>query len=73
MRQNDDFHHQSHLHVSSEDSRAADAQLFLFFFLICTKLKMPLGLNNNDKKTIRKLQPTPLIKGYKIGIARVNE
>jgi hypothetical protein len=64
MRQNDDFHHQSHLHVSSEDSKAADAQLF--FFLICTKLKMLLGLNNNGKKTIRKLQPAPLIKGYKI-------
>jgi hypothetical protein len=66
MQQNDDFHYQSHLHVSSEDSKAADAQLFLFFFLICTKLKMPLVLNNNGKKTIRKLQPTPLIKGYKI-------
>jgi hypothetical protein len=34
---------------------------------------MPLGLNNNGKKTIRKLQPAPLIKGYKIWTARVNE
>jgi hypothetical protein len=52
--------------VSSKNSKAADAQLFLFFFLICTKLKMLLGLNNNGKKTIRKLQQAPLIKGYKI-------
>ena len=35
---------------------------FLFFF-IYTKLKMLLGLNNNNKQTMMKLQPSPWNQG----------
>jgi hypothetical protein len=31
----------------------------IFVFFIFTKLKMLLGLNNNNKQTMMKLQPSP--------------
>ena len=42
-----------HWKAAEQLTRARHASAaFLFFFLICTKSKIPLELNNNNKQTI---------------------
>jgi hypothetical protein len=66
MQQNHSYNHRNQLHSPPEGGGAATMQgthsgFFVFFFLIiCTKPKMPLGLYNNNKQTMMKLQSCPL-------------
>ena len=41
-----------HWKAAEQLTRARHASAAFFFFLICTKSKIPLELNNNNKQTI---------------------
>ena len=63
MQWNHSYNHQSQSHMPLKGGGAVDTceahinNIFVFF--IFTKLKMLLGLNNNNKQTMMKLQPSP--------------